>query len=438
MNLEILEIRELNSYTNNPMNHTENQIENLKEIIKEYGFKVPIIVDLNRVVVAGHCRLEAAMRLGLSKVPCVIANDLSEEQIKAFRIAENKAREGSEWDTEKLLKELEELSMMGHNLENLGFESEELKELMDIDYTVGNIKEQDPIEPQDEPFSQYGDFYHLGKHKLLCGDSTNVEDVKRLVEGQTMDLMITDPPYNVDYESEKGLKIINDNMSETEFYKFLLAFYQNAFEVLREGASFYIFHADSESIGFREALKEAKFKLSQCLIWVKNGFNLSRQDYNWRHEPCLYGWKLGKAHYFIKDYSQDTILEAGENLKNMSKKELIGYINKLHKNLEEYSTIIREDKPLRNDVHPTMKPLKLLGRLILNSSKQGEKILDLFGGSGSTLITCDQIGRQAYLMEFDPRYVDVIVKRYMELGKKDIKLVRNGKEYSYKEIKEQI
>lgn len=204
---------------------------------------------------------------------------------------------------------------------------------------------------------------------------------------------------------------------------------------MRAGAAYYIFHADSETISFRKALEDAGFKFSQCLIWVKNGFNLSRQDYNWRHEPCLYGWKLGKEHFFIKDYTQDTILETQEVLKKKSKEELLKYILELEGIIKYHSTIIEENKPLKNDIHPTMKPLKLLARLMANNSKKGWKVLDLFGGSGSTLMTAEQLERKAFLMEYDLKYVDVIVRRFASVNQ-NIKLVRDGKTYTWDEIKE--
>ena len=205
---------------------------------------------------------------------------------------------------------------------------------------------------------------------------------------------------------------------------------------MEEGAAFYIFYADIEAVAFRKALKEAGLKLSQCLIWVKNAFNLSRQDYNWKHEPILYGWKPGASHFFIKDYTQDTVLEEAVNYKKFSKNELIDQIYQLKRNSEESSTIIREDKPLKNDVHPTMKPIKLIARLMANSSKRGWIVGDMFGGSGSTLIAAEQLEREARLMEYDPRYADVIVKRYMSLGKIDIKLIRNDTEIGYEQIAE--
>ena len=242
----------------------------------------------------------------------------------------------------------------------------------------------------------------------MCGDSTKLEDVKKLVNNEVIDLLVTDPPYNVDYQAANGQKIKNDNMNSENFYSFLLAFYKNAYEVMRAGAGFYIFHADSETKAFRGALADAGFKISQCLIWVKNQFILSRQDYNWKHEPCLYGWKEGVKHFFIRNFTQDTIQEIYSKTENMSKKELQETLKNI---LEEYTTIIRENN---------------------------WNVLDLFGGSGSTLIAAEQLKRKAFLMEFDEKYADVIVKRYAEMGKEDIKLLRNGKTYNWNEVKTEL
>ena len=441
MQVNQIKIEDIKPYANNPHEHTEEQIRHLVQLIQEYGFIIPMLLDKKNTIVAGHCKYEAAKRLGLEELPYITAENLSEEQVKAFRIADNKSIEGAFWDTEKLHQELKALEDVGYDLLHLGFSEKEINELVPEgpDFNFQDIIEDEAPEVQGkEPFSKLGDHWKLGRHHLLCGDSTSQKDVARLMNGTEAQLMITDPPYNIDYEGTDGQKIQNDNMSSLDFYNFLKAFYEAALEVMKPGASYYIFHADSETENFRKALEDAKFKFSQCLIWVKNNFNLSRQDYNWKHEPCLYGWKPGAAHYFIEDYTQDTVLESEENLKGMSKKELISYVRELQKALEEHSTVIRENKPLRNDVHPTMKPLKLLGRLILNSSKPGWDILDLFGGSASTLITCEQIDRTAYLMEFDPKYVDVGVKRYHNLGREDITLVRDGVEYPWDEIKEWI
>ena len=300
---------------------------------------------------------------------------------------------------------------------------------------INGIDEIDVPELQEETFTKQQDIWLLGNHRLMCGDSTKLEDVKKLVNNEVIDLLVTDPPYNVDYQAANGQKIKNDNMNSENFYRFLLAFYKNAYEVMRAGAGFYIFHADSETKAFRGALTEAGFKISQCLIWVKNQFILSRQDYNWKHEPCLYGWKEGVKHFFIRNFTQDTIQEIYSKTESMSKKELQETLKNI---LEKYTTIIRENKPLKNDIHPTMKPIRLISKLIHNSSKENWNVLDLFGGSGSTLIAAEQLKRKAFLMEFDEKYADVIVKRYAEMGKEDIKLLRNGKTYNWNEVKSEL
>ncbi len=439
MEIKHIRVEQLKAYENNALEHPKEQVEKLSKMIQEFGFKVPILVDSSFVIMAGHCRLEAAKQLELKEVPCIIADDLTEDQIKAFRIADNKSREGSIWDNDALIAEMKDLLAAGLNMELLGFDFEELVKMFpEEDFFPEDVREikEPELNEEFEPFTKLGDMWLLGKHKLLCGDSTSEEDVLRLMEGGQGDLMMTDPPYNINYESEDGKTIKNDNMSSSEFYEFLLDFYKNSYNVLREGAAYYVFHADSETRSFRGALEESGFKFSQCLIWVKNGFNLSRQDYNWRHEPCLYGWKPGQGHYFIEDYTQDTVIENDIDFKSMKKTELIEYLDALHKQLEEHSTVIREDKPLRNDVHPTMKPLKLVARLILNSTKKGDVVIDPFGGSGSTLVTCEQIERVARTIEFDPKYADVIVRRYHSMEVGEIKLIRDGIEYPWEKIKE--
>ncbi len=415
--------------------YTNAQVELYKNLIKNYNQYIPLIIDSNNTIVGEPARYLALKELGIEEVNCYRIENLSEEDIQIIRIGESRAAELGEWDFEKLY---EELKSLGDKSYLTGFDTEEVLKLIEEELESSeNIEEIDTpeVEEHKEPFTKQGDLWLLGRHKVLCGDSTSKEDAKRLMDGSKGKLCITDPPYNINYESEDGKKIINDNMSSKDFYNFLLGFYKNMHKYLEPGGAYYIFHADIEAEAFRGALKEANLKISQCLIWVKNGFNLSRQDYNWRHEPILYGWKEGAAHYFIKDYTQDTVLELPGTLNSMGKSELREYIVEMTKLLEQHSTIIREDKPIRNDVHPTMKPLKLLARLILNNTKPGDLVVDWFGGSGSTLMSCDQIDRTAYLMEFDPKYVDVEVKRYA-ITKEDIRLIRDGQEYSWDEVKE--
>lgn len=376
MNIVMIKTSDLVEYENNPRLN-DKAVEAVANSIRNFGFKVPIIVDGNKVIVAGHTRLKASKLLGLDEVPCIIADDLTDEQLKAFRLADNKTAELADWDDDKLRMELELLSI---DMTQFGFE--DLESELDRDVLEDDFDENEELPAN--PFSQKGDVYVLGRHRLMCGDSTINESVKALVGGVAIDMIFTDPPYNVDYEGTAG-KIQNDKQGDLEFYEFLFKAFTNMHEVTKKGGSIYVCHADTEGLNFRNAFKNAGFKLAECLIWVKNALVLGRQDYHWRHEPILYGWKEGEAHYFIDDRSQDTIWEY--------------------------------NKPKNNDLHPTMKPLELVGKAISNSSRKFNNVLDLFGGSGSTLIASEQINRNAYLMELDERFVDVIVKRYLRYVK---------------------
>lgn len=434
--MEILELRiqDVELDKSNPRITTEEQVELYKKILTRFGMIVPILITSENKILYDNGKYEAAKQLGMKIIRAVRIDKLSEDELRTLRLAELNVQEKGEWDFEKLYDELSKLNE--DDLFLTGFNLAEIeKELGTDGDSIEEIEEIDIPEAREDYYSQAGDIYLLGEHRLMCGDSTNTEDVSKLLDGELADLMITDPPYNINYEGSDGQKIKNDNMSSNEFYDFLKKFYENAFNVMRDGAGFYIFHADSETKAFRGACEDVGFKISQCLIWVKNGFNLSRQDYNWRHEPCLYGWKLGKEHFFIKDYTQDTVLENKEVLKKKSKEELLKYILELEEKLKYHSTIIEENKPTKNDIHPTMKPLKLLARLMANSSKKNWRILDLFGGSGSTLMTAEQLQRKAYLMEYDPKYADVIVKRFASVNQ-DIRLQRNGQIYTWEELKE--
>jgi DNA modification methylase len=381
-------VTQLNEYENNPR-HNEEAIEAVANSIKSFGFKVPIVITSDNIIIAGHTRLKAAISLDLKEVPCIIADDLNEDQIKAFRLADNKTGEIATWDFSKLEAEILDIDM-----DMLQFGFEELEEGLpdnasDDDF---NIDEEIP----ETPFSQPGDIYELDGHRVMCGDSTSEVDVAKLVDGRQVDMIFTDPPYNVDYEGTAG-KIKNDKMEDNSFYLFLYDAFNNMFQNIKPGGAIYVCHADTEGLNFRNAFKNAGFKLAECLIWVKNALVLGRQDYHWRHEPILYGWKEGAAHYFVDDRSQDTIWEY--------------------------------NKPRKNEEHPTMKPLELVGKAISNSSRRHETILDLFGGSGSTMIASDQLDRKSCLMELDERFVDVIVKRYIKHKEtnEDCYLIRNGK-----------
>ena len=397
MNIVMKKITELKEYDNNPRNN-DAAIDAVANSISEFGFKVPIIITKDNVIVTGHTRLKASIKLNLLEVPCIVADDLTEEQIKAFRLADNKTAEIAGWDFSKLEEELSTIEM---DMAQFGFE--------ELEDEVPDNATDDDFDPDSEipdvPVSQKGDLYVLGNHRVLCGDSTIKENVDVLVNKKLVDMIFTDPPYNVDYEGTAG-KIQNDKQEDSDFYDFLFKAFTNMFENTKKGGAIYVCHADTEGLNFRNAYKNAGFKLAECLIWVKNALVLGRQDYHWRHEPILYGWKEGAAHYFIDDRTQDTIWEY--------------------------------NKPKRNEEHPTMKPLELCGRAISNSSRVGEVVLDLFGGSGSTMIASDQLQRKSYLMELDERFVDVIVKRYLKHKGSiaECYLIRDGKKIELSSIDE--
>jgi len=396
LNVVTMKIADLKAYENNPRKN-EKAVDAVANSINSFGFKVPVIIDKNNVVVAGHTRLMACKKLGIDEVPCVIADDLTEDQIKAFRIADNKTAELADWDFDKLKEELGSIEI---DMEQFGFT--DLEKIMDREVMEDEFDENEAL--PENPYAMKGDVFILGKHRVMCGDATSKDDVLKLVDGKIADMIFTDPPYNVDYEGSTGMKIQNDKQNDTDFKDFLFKSFKNMAEVTKPGGSIYCCHADTEGLNFRSAFIEAGFKLAECLVWVKNSLVLGRQDYHWRHEPILYGWKEGGSHYFIEDRTQDTVWEY--------------------------------NKPKANDLHPTMKPLELVGRAIKNSSRKDNFVLDLFGGSGSTLIAAEQIQRSAYLMEIDERYVDVIVKRYLRFvqGYENSYLLRNGEKISLKDI----
>lgn len=375
-------IDEIKMYENNPRNN-DGAVEYVANSIKEFGFKVPIVLDKNNVIVAGHTRYKAAKLLKITEIPCIIADDLSDEQVKAFRLIDNKAAELASWDVDLLNLELENIKDIDMELFNFEI-SNILDNVVDDEYEV---------ELPEDPKTKNGNIYKLGNHYLMCGDSTNPDDVKRLMNNQLADLIVTDPPYNVNYEgkTDDNLKIMNDNMEDNQFYSFLESAFINLYNSVKDGGSIYVFHADTEGLNFRKAMMSSGFKLAECLVWVKNAFVMGRQDYHWKHEPVLYGWKPGASHYFINDRSQSTVLEF--------------------------------DKPIRNEEHPTMKPIDLIAYLINNSSKKNEIVLDLFGGSGTTMIACEQTNRKAFIMELDPRYCDVIVDRWEKFTNQKAELI---------------
>ena len=353
----------------------------------------------------------------------VRAETLTPEQKREFIIKDNVSF--GDWDEEILLADFDiaDLEEWGFtDLENLGIE-------LPADDTEAEEDDFSDEEAEDAPTRcSPGDIWRLGDHVLMCGDSTKANDVARLMDGVSADMLLTDPPYNVDYEggTKDKLKIANDKMSDAAFEAFLTAAFESANQAMKPGAAYYIWHADSKGLTFRQALSNAGLTLRENLVWVKNAIVLGRQDYQWKHEPCLYGWKDGAAHYFIDDRSQSTAIEdAAVDYRKLKKEELLKIVLELT-SPRIATTVIYENKPTRSDIHPTMKPVKLMARLIKNSSKPGQTVLDLFGGSGTTMIACEQLKRKCCMMEFDPKYCDAILARWEKLTGRDAELASRG------------
>ncbi len=403
---ENVKINQLKPYKNNARTHSKEQIEKIALSIKEFGFINPILIDEEYGIIAGHGRVLGAKQLGIEEVPCLFIEGLTEAQKRAYILADNKLALDAGWDDKILKEEIKALDELNFDVSLTGFD------LSDFDFNQTEIKfEEDYYDITENlstiPISKYGDIYRLGNYRLMCGDSTMEKDVKELTNGAIMDLCVTDPPYNVNYGSindgnygkkrTNANKILNDNRDSEEFYSFLKDFYIQMISTLKLGAAFYIFHSDTERHNFEKALHNAGGHIRQNLIWVKTGLVLGRQDYQWKHEPRLYGWKDGAGHYFINDRTQTTVFEDKIDLDKMSKDELKQMVKELlDKKIS--TTVLHEDKPLRNDIHPTMKPIRLISRLISNSSEKGENVIDFLGGSGSTLISCEQLGRTCYTM----------------------------------------
>lgn len=391
MNIQIIDINKLIPATYNPrkdLKPDDAEYIKIKNSIVKFGFVSPLVINKDKTVIGGHQRLKVLKDLGITEVECIVV-DLDKTNEKALNIALNKIQ--GDWDEDKLEALLQELKLEEFDMNLTGFDFDEVDEILnDINGTKeDNFDVDSAYEEIEEPITKPGDIWILGNHRLMCGDSTHKDDIMRLMNNQDADMLLTDPPYNVDYvgKTAEALKIKNDNMDDNQFYEFLRKVFENMYIVTKEGASIYVFHADTEGINFRKAFKDAGFKLAECLIWKKDCFVMGRQDYQWQHEPVLYGWKEGKAHYFINDRTQSTILEF--------------------------------DRPKQSTLHPTMKPIDLIAKLIKNSSKENDIILDLFGGSGSTIIAAEQLNRCCYTMELDPKYCDVIVKRWETLTNKE-------------------
>lgn len=399
MNIIEKPINEVIPYEKNPRIN-DNAVPAVMRSIEEFGFKVPIVIDKNGTIVTGHTRLKAAKKLGMKTVPCIVADDLTPEQIKAFRLADNKVAEAAEWDMELLNEELDGIIDIDMSDFNFG-------DITDSPSSEDVVEDDgENIELPRETKTRLGDLWTIGRHKLMCGDATSEDVLKRLMGGDKVDMYLTDPPYNVAYEgkTEDKLTIQNDSMEDSAFYQFLVDSFVAADSVMNEGAAFYVWHADLEGYNFRGACRAVEWELRECLIWNKNTMVLGRQDYQWKHEPCLYGWKGGAAHNWYSDRKQTTVIDM--------------------------------NKPNRNAEHPTMKPVQLFAYLMENSSKPGDIILDSFCGSGTTLIACEQMGRVARVLEIDPKYCDVIIKRYINLvGSSDgVAVERNGEMIKYADL----
>ena len=399
--MELRPVSELIPYARNAREHSEVQIRQLRSSLREFGFVAPLLIDAQGNILAGHGRLAAAEAEGLARVPCVLVEHLTATQRRAYILADNRLAEQASWDAELVSLELQELRDAGFELDLTGFDASDI--LLEDPPEAG----EDGYVPElpEEPRSKQGEVYQMGRHRLMCGDATRAEDVARLMGGVRAQLLLTDPPYNVDYTgyTSRRRKMKNDALGGDAYEAFLRKALKNGAAALEPGASFYLWHGDGAvGLPVRSACRDAGLPVRQCLIWVKQSATLGRQDYQWRHEPCLhgqaepealdcgdtwdsheaclYGWKDGKSHLWCSDRKQSTVLEF--------------------------------DRPLRNEEHPTMKPVKLFAYLIANSTLPGAAVLDLFAGSGTTAIACEQLGRTAYLMELDPRFADVIIDRW--------------------------
>lgn len=401
--MQLVPIEKLVPYVNNARTHSPEQINKLRSSLREFGFINPVIIDRDYGVIAGHGRILAAKEEGIKDIPCVFADHLTEAQKKAYIIADNRMAMDAGWDEELLRVEIEALQAEAFDLSLTGFDEKELADLFQEDSEVEDDDFDVDGELKEPAVTQMGDVWTLGRHRLVCGDSTKEETYEVLMQGQKANLVLTDPPYNVNYEGAAG-KIKNDNMAGDKFYQFLLDAFINMEKVMANDASIYVFHADTEGLNFRKAFADAGFYLSGCCIWMKPSLVLGRSPYQWQHEPCLYGWKKKGKHQWYADRKQTTIWSF--------------------------------EKTKKNTDHPTMKPIPLLAYPIKNSTMSNTLVLDPFGGSGSTLIACEQTDRSCFTIELDEKFCDVIVKRYIEqVGSADeVSVLRDGKTYSYAEL----
>ena len=408
--MQLVPLGKLVPYINNARTHSPEQLTKLRSSLREFGFINPVIIDRDYNIIAGHGRVLAAKEEGIMEVPCVFVDYLTEAQKKAYILADNRMALDAGWDEELLRIEIESLQGEDFDVSLTGFEEQELADLFAIEGDKAAKDDDFDLSAALEKasFVERGDLWIVGRHRLLCGDATRTEDVERLMDGKKANLIVTDPPYGVSFKSSDGLTIQNDSMKDEEFYIFLLTAFQCMAEHLENGGSSYVFHADTEGLNFRKAFIDAGFHLAGVCIWVKNSLVLGRSDYQWQHEPVLFGWKKGGKHAWYSDRRQTTIWSY--------------------------------DKPKRNKNHPTSKPLDLLGYPICNSSQENAIVLDTFGGSGSTLMACEQLNRICCMMELDEKYASVILRRYVEdtgdAG--NVYVVRNGEQIPYSELVKEV
>jgi len=405
MKIENLKISELVFDPNNARVHDQRNLEAIQASLEKFGQRKPIVVNQDGTVVAGNGTVEAALLMGWTEMAAVrVPEHWTDDQVKAFAIADNRTAELATWDQKVLDKQLEELEQAGFEVASLGFEVPE--------FPLADLEVKDDVVPElpDEPKSKPGQKWQLGKHILFIGDATKADHVKIAMDGQTADMVLTDPPYNVAYQggTDQALTIQNDDMGDEQFGEFLRAAFEAAIAVTKDGGPIYVFYADGSANNFRQSFTDAGWSLRQTLIWVKDQLVLSRQDYNWIHEPILYGWKPGAAHQWHGDFTNTTVLDSKLELEDLGKEQLVELIQKMMDN----STAIREPRPKRSKFHPTMKPIPLVSKLMKNSMKSGDVILDPFAGSGATLMAAEQLGVACVSLELDPRYADVIIERW--------------------------
>lgn len=408
--MQLVPLGKLVPYINNARTHSPEQLTKLRSSLREFGFINPVIIDRDYNIIAGHGRVLAAKEEGIMEVPCVFVDYLTEAQKKAYILADNRMALDAGWDEELLRIEIESLQGEDFDVSLTSFEEQELADLFAIEGDKAAKDDDFELSAALEKasFVERGDLWIVGRHRLLCGDATRTEDVERLMDGKKANLVVTDPPYGVSFKSSDGLTIQNDSMKDEEFYTFLLTAFQCMAEHLENGGSAYVFHADTEGLNFRKAFIDIGFHLAGVCIWVKNSLVLGRSDYQWQHEPVLFGWKKGGKHSWYSDRRQ--------------------------------TTIWNYDKPKRNKNHPTSKPLDLLGYPICNSSQENAIVLDTFGGSGSTLMACEQLNRICHMMELDEKYASVILRRYVEDtgDKENVYVIRGDEQIPYSALVKEV